>query len=43
MYVFVGYEQATLPREFRMFEWIAKKMLDDLTAGRFADVPAPQG
>jgi AcrR family transcriptional regulator len=43
VYVFVGYEQSSLPREFRMFEWIAKKMLDDLTAGRFADVPAPQG
>ncbi|MFM9035955.1 MAG: TetR/AcrR family transcriptional regulator [Mycobacterium sp.] len=39
VYVFVGYEQATLPREPKMFEWISKKMLDDLEAGRFADVP----
>ena len=41
MYVFVGYEQATLPRESWMFEWICGQMLDDLQAGRFADVPAP--
>ena len=41
VYDFVGYEQATLPRDPRMFEWISKTMLDDLQAGRFADVPAP--
>lgn len=41
VYVFVGFEQATLPRDARMFEWISNKMLDDLEAGRFADVPAP--
>lgn len=41
MYVFVGYEQSTLPRDGRMFEWICTRMLDDLEAGRFADVPAP--
>lgn len=39
IYVFVGYEQATLPRQSRMFEWISKTMLDDLEAGRFANVP----
>jgi AcrR family transcriptional regulator len=39
VYVFVGYEQATLPREARMFEWISTTMLDDLEAGRFANVP----
>jgi len=39
VYVFIGYEQATLPREARMFEWISKTMLDDLEAGRFANVP----
>lgn len=39
VYVFVGYEQAMLPREARMFEWISKKMLDELEAGTFADVP----
>lgn len=39
VFVFVGYEQSTLPREGRMFEWISNQMLDDLEAGRFADVP----
>lgn len=39
VYVLVGYEQATLPREAAVFEWIATRMLDDLGAGRFADVP----
>lgn len=39
VYVFVGFEQATLPREAKMFEWVSKTMLDDLEAGRFADVP----
>jgi len=37
--VFVGYEQSTLPKDLRMFEWICTTMLDDLEAGRFADVP----
>lgn len=41
VYVFVGLEQATLPRDMQMFEWISNRMLDDLEAGRFADVPAP--
>lgn len=41
VYVFVGYEQATLPREQKAFEWISKTMLDELQAGRFANVPAP--
>lgn len=41
VYVFVGFEQATLPREPRMFTWISTTMLDDLEAGRFADVPPP--
>lgn len=39
VFVFVGYEQSTLPRENSMFEWIANQMLDDLEAGRFTDVP----
>jgi hypothetical protein len=39
--VFVGYEQATLPREAELFAWMSKTMLHDLQAGRFADVPAP--
>lgn len=41
VYVFVGFEQSALQRDPRMFEWIATTMLDDLEAGRFADVPAP--
>ena len=41
VYVFVGFEQATLPRDARMFEWISKTMLDELAAGRLASVPAP--
>lgn len=41
VYVFVGYEQSTLPREPKMFEWVSKNMLDDLQAGRLANVPAP--
>ncbi len=41
VYVFVGYEQATLAKDLRMFEWISNAMLDDLEAGRYADVPAP--
>jgi len=39
VYVFVGYEQATLPREPEMFAWISNQMLDALEAGRFASVP----
>lgn len=39
IYIFVGYEQATLPREAPIFEWISKTMLDDLVAGHFANVP----
>ncbi len=39
VYVFVGYEQATLPREPGMFSWISTQMLDALEAGRFASVP----
>lgn len=41
VYVFIGYEQATLPREAKMFEWISKTMLDELEAGRLKNVPAP--
>ena len=40
VYVFVGYEQATLPREPGMFAWISTQMLDALEAGRFASVPS---
>ena len=41
MFVFVGYEQSTLPRENPVFAWISNRMLDDLAAGRFTDVPPP--
>jgi len=41
VFVLVGYEQSTLPRENRVFAWISNRMLDDLAAGRFADVPPP--
>jgi AcrR family transcriptional regulator len=41
VFVFVGYEQSTLPRENPVFAWISTRMLDDLAAGRFADVPPP--
>ena len=40
VFVLVGYEQSTLPRENRVFAWISNRMLDDLAAGRFGDVPA---
>lgn len=39
LYVLVGYEQLTLPRDPTLFEWIATHMLDELEAGRFSGVP----
>ncbi|KAA0111138.1 TetR/AcrR family transcriptional regulator [Mycolicibacterium sp. P1-5] len=39
VYVFVGYEQATLPRDPGMFNWIARYLLDALDSGSFASVP----
>lgn len=39
VYLLVGYEQATLDRDPKVYEWISKQILDDLEAGRFADVP----
>jgi AcrR family transcriptional regulator len=39
VYVLIGYEQATLPREPGMFGWIARYMLDALDSGSFASVP----
>jgi AcrR family transcriptional regulator len=39
VYVFIGYEQATLPREPGTFGWIARYMLDALDSGSFASVP----
>ena len=40
IYLLVGYEQATLPRQPEVYEWISKQMLDMLESGRFASVPA---
>ena len=39
VYMLVGYEQATLPRDPRIYEWISNEMLDLLNAGHFASVP----
>lgn len=39
VYVFIGYEQAALPRDPGMFGWIARYMLDALDSGSFASVP----
>ena len=39
LFVFIGYEQSTMPREGRAFEWICNQMLEDLEAGRLTDVP----
>ena len=39
VYVLVGYEQATLPRDAGALEWIAGRLLDALDSGGFASVP----
>lgn len=39
VFLLVGYEQATLERDPKVYEWISKQILDDLQSGRFADVP----
>lgn len=39
MYVFIGFEQATLSRDPAMFEWIVLQALDALESGAFASVP----
>lgn len=39
VYMLVGYEQATLPRDPRIYEWISNQMLDALDAGNFGTVP----
>ena len=39
VYMLVGYEQATLPRDPRIYEWISNQMLDALDSGRFDSVP----
>lgn len=39
VYLLVGYEQATLPRDADALEWILGQLLDALDSGRFASVP----
>jgi hypothetical protein len=39
VYVLVGYEQATTPRDPDALAWIAEYLLDTLDSGRFATVP----
>ncbi len=39
VYMLVGYEQATLPRDAAALEWIAGQLIDALDSGRFASVP----
>ncbi|MGE2691945.1 TetR/AcrR family transcriptional regulator [Mycolicibacterium pulveris] len=39
VYLLVGYEQATLPRDAGALEWIAAQMISALDSGRFASVP----
>lgn len=39
VYLLVGYEQATLPRDAKALEWIAGRLLDALDSGGFASVP----
>jgi AcrR family transcriptional regulator len=39
VYLLVGYEQATLPRDAGVLEWIAGQLIDALDSGRFASVP----
>ena len=42
VYLLVGYEQATLPRDPAALEWIAKQLTDTLDSGRFASVPTDE-
>jgi AcrR family transcriptional regulator len=39
VYLVVGFEQATLPRDTEALAWIAKQLTDALDDGRFASVP----
>ena len=39
VYLLVGFEQATLPRDTDALEWIVGQLLDALDSGRFATVP----
>jgi hypothetical protein len=39
VYLLVGHEQATLPRDTAALAWIAEQLTDALDNGRFASVP----
>ncbi len=39
VYLLVGHEQATLPKDTTALAWIAKQLTDALDSGRFASVP----
>jgi AcrR family transcriptional regulator len=39
MYVLIGYEQSTIPRNAADLRWIADQLLDTLDSGRFGLVP----
>jgi AcrR family transcriptional regulator len=39
VYLLIGYEQCTLPKNKAILEWIAGQLLDALDAGRFATIP----
>ena len=39
VYTLVGYEQATLPRDPQVYEWISTQILDHLESGGFASAP----
>ncbi|BDX29558.1 transcriptional regulator [Mycobacterium antarcticum] len=39
MYLLIGYEQSTLPRDTVGLRWVADQMLAALDSGRFASVP----
>lgn len=39
VYMLVGYEQTTLPRDPRDYVWISNALLELLESGRFKDVP----
>jgi AcrR family transcriptional regulator len=41
VYLIVGYEQSTLPRDKSALEWIVAQLLDALDSGRFATVRNP--
>ena len=39
MYLLIGFEQSTLPRDTVGLRWVADQLLDALDSGRFASVP----